>query len=358
MVDTMGSQQLFASPPRPEELIEQIEALLGRRHGEDWQCRAASPGAAVKTPATMATETHHQSPTKSSQAQRAASALARRAPAPPSAPASPACRLNEASMLQPPSPRSTPSPSPRSDTAPPPSARFESGRPPLRFVPSPDGPSAQTGTAMASTPHHGLDSQSASPPEGLADSGGRGVAQPGPPPPLPPPYPSSGYGACVARRSVAFGAALNRCYVNKPSSIRIQARDAVGENCLAGGEIFVVRLRGPVEVRATVTDDEDGSYTARFVAPITGTYAAHITMRHAHICGSPIPLRVSSGVLVETKTTLRYLPPGTELSPIEEDTADEPSLDVASPGGYRWRRSFCSRSARLYHMTAGALFLP
>ena len=51
------------------------------------------------------------------------------------------------------------------------------------------------------------------------------------------------HGPTSAAHSIAFGDALERCYVNRAASFIIQARDAAGANVRLGGDPFSVRLR-------------------------------------------------------------------------------------------------------------------
>ena len=104
------------------------------------------------------------------------------------------------------------------------------------------------------------------------------------------------HGLTSHRTSVAFGGALERCYVHRPSFVTVQARDASGVNCRVGGDNFSVKLRGPIkDLVASVHDRDDGTYVAEFTAPVTGEYALLVLLDGRHIHGSPFVLRVGSG---------------------------------------------------------------
>ena len=117
----------------------------------------------------------------------------------------------------------------------------------------------------------------------------------------------------VAQRSVAFGEGISRCYVNRHASFSIQARDGGGDNCHVGGEPFAVKLRGPVNLDAAVTDCGNGIYEAHFTAPVTGEYAVHVTLRYQHVSGSPFRLNVISGAIDPKRCALLAGPSGPAL---------------------------------------------
>lgn len=62
-----------------------------------------------------------------------------------------------------------------------------------------------------------------------------------------------------------------------------------------GGDTFGVKLRGAVDLRASVHDRGDGTYDVTFIASVTGEYAVHVTLHHKHVLGSPFSLIVGTG---------------------------------------------------------------
>ena len=95
------------------------------------------------------------------------------------------------------------------------------------------------------------------------------------------------HGLTSHRTSEAFGGALERCYVHRPSFVTVQARDASGVNCRVGGDNFSVKLRGPIkDLVASVHDRDDGTYVAEFTAPVTGEYALLVLLDGRHIHGA------------------------------------------------------------------------
>ena len=151
-----------------------------------------------------------------------------------------------------------------------------------------------------------------------------------------PPAPAyAAHGLCSAARSVAYGEGLHRCYVHRPALFMIQARDGNGENCRVGGDAFAVKLRGPIDVKATVRDLGDGTHEVAFTVPVTGEYLVHATLRHKHLAGSPYTLHVTSGVAQPSKCRVllgieqvERLPPPPSTAPT---TAATGAPAVASP---------------------------
>lgn len=61
----------------------------------------------------------------------------------------------------------------------------------------------------------------------------------------------------------------------------LQAKDDLGNKRLSGGDEFVVELRGPSAVYATVADNGDGTYTATFNTTAAGDHMVHISTGRA-----------------------------------------------------------------------------
>ncbi len=58
----------------------------------------------------------------------------------------------------------------------------------------------------------------------------------------------------------------------------MQARDDLGNRRLTGGDEFVVELRGPSSVYASVKDGGDGTYAAVLSTTVSGDHLVHITL--------------------------------------------------------------------------------
>lgn len=55
-----------------------------------------------------------------------------------------------------------------------------------------------------------------------------------------------------------------------------QARDDLRNKRLCGGDTFLVRLEGPQELTARVTDHDNGTYTVEYTATAAGRYQLSI----------------------------------------------------------------------------------
>ena len=78
--------------------------------------------------------------------------------------------------------------------------------------------------------------------------------------------------------SLFYGDGLDSCYVNRPMTFWIRARDAAGENVHIGGDSYAVKLRGPIDFKASVRDCEDGTYEVTVTVPVSGDYSVHVTL--------------------------------------------------------------------------------
>ena len=88
--------------------------------------------------------------------------------------------------------------------------------------------------------------------------------------------------ACVVTGDV------NSCTTRSSAHIYIEAHDARGEPRKEGGDVFLVSIRGRGEsVRAKVYDEEDGTYTVRYVPITSGKYLISVTLRGVPLPGSP-----------------------------------------------------------------------
>lgn len=143
------------------------------------------------------------------------------------------------------------------------------------------------------------------------------------------------HGLTSHRSTVAYGGALERCYVHRPAQVFIQARDAAGQNCRVGGDDFRVRLRGPIkDLHASVRDVGDGTHVAEFTAPVSGEFSLLVTLDGRHIDGSPFTIYVGTGsahapscVLLECSGADLLPPSGSAAAP----TARQPLLRPRPP---------------------------
>lgn len=69
----------------------------------------------------------------------------------------------------------------------------------------------------------------------------------------------------------------------------LQARDAISNKRLAGGDSFVAWLEGPATVHANVADRDDGSYSVTYCTTIAGVYQLYVTNGAPHPHSFPSP---------------------------------------------------------------------
>lgn len=84
----------------------------------------------------------------------------------------------------------------------------------------------------------------------------------------------------------------------------ILARDALGNRRLAGGDPFTVsvspRTHGHYGHVHSFEDGDDGSYAVEYTVPVTGKYYVEVTVKGAHIEGSPFPITFRVGAPPES----------------------------------------------------------
>lgn len=100
--------------------------------------------------------------------------------------------------------------------------------------------------------------------------------------------------AALAEHCVADGDGLDFAMTHVPASFAVRAHDWVHRPCESGGELFEVRMRGPVGLQADVTDRGDGTYLVGYTPTISGSYVVHVTLNRVAIKGSPFTLTVDS----------------------------------------------------------------
>jgi hypothetical protein len=94
--------------------------------------------------------------------------------------------------------------------------------------------------------------------------------------------------------------------IDNETTFTIQARDMVGRPIRAGSKWFVVRLSHQEESanshmdwkadKGMVTDNNDGTYTARYTQRQVGKFYVSVLLGHMHISGSPFTVRAVSTV--------------------------------------------------------------
>lgn len=106
-----------------------------------------------------------------------------------------------------------------------------------------------------------------------------------------------------------FGPGIVRAVAGRVTAFGIEARDELKNKRLSGGDVFNVKLTlqqsesdgesdaaAPIEERAMVTDNGDGTYVARFSCEVAGTYACQVLIGADEHCGdSPYDVVVLPG---------------------------------------------------------------
>ena len=73
---------------------------------------------------------------------------------------------------------------------------------------------------------------------------------------------------------------INNGFAGHQSSFLIQARDGLGMNRTTGGDTFCVLLHGPAFVEATVKDNQDGTYTVKYLPQVKVTLLLLLFINH------------------------------------------------------------------------------
>lgn len=112
--------------------------------------------------------------------------------------------------------------------------------------------------------------------------------------------------AYAASQCTADGEGLRRVEIDNETTFTIQARDMFGRPIRAGSKWFVVRLSHQEESanshmdwkadKGMVTDNNDGTYTARYTQRQVGKFYVSVLLGHMHISGSPFTVRAVSTV--------------------------------------------------------------
>ncbi len=106
--------------------------------------------------------------------------------------------------------------------------------------------------------------------------------------------------ATVLPASAAAGTAVN---------ITVQARDALGNPVTSGGATVAVSVAGANPGSLTVTDPNDGTYTASYTPTVAGGDNLTITLNGGGISGSPYAHTVTAAALSPSNSTASFNPP-------------------------------------------------
>ena len=98
----------------------------------------------------------------------------------------------------------------------------------------------------------------------------------------------------VARNCTVEGRGLTAATVRTAATFVIHAFDNQGLERKVGGDAFFVSIHGRgVRVRARVVDEQDGSYTVRYLCTQSGTYWINISLYGETLPGSPFMCQAS-----------------------------------------------------------------
>eukprot|EP01119_Soliformovum_irregulare_P019678 TRINITY_DN6285_c0_g1_i2.p1 TRINITY_DN6285_c0_g1~~TRINITY_DN6285_c0_g1_i2.p1 ORF type:complete len:1759 (+),score=451.20 TRINITY_DN6285_c0_g1_i2:385-5661(+) len=94
----------------------------------------------------------------------------------------------------------------------------------------------------------------------------------------------------------AYGPGTVFAIAGVQANFTIQSVDVYGNRVLLGGDVFTVTLTsGSQSVTGTVVDNQDGSYSASYVATVAGSYVLTITTGGNQIRNSPLNVTVYAG---------------------------------------------------------------
>ena len=99
-------------------------------------------------------------------------------------------------------------------------------------------------------------------------------------------------GAADAAKSLVYGAGVRGAVVNGAGRVTVRARDANGNHAVSGGDPFrayvVDASTGTGYADVTMTDNGDGTYSARWTPASTGTeYELNVLLRGTPVASSP-----------------------------------------------------------------------
>jgi len=103
-----------------------------------------------------------------------------------------------------------------------------------------------------------------------------------------------------------FGNGLREAQAGRPVQFIIQARDQFGNKVVKPGDDFQVKIaevNEGIRVRATVTDNGDGTYLVEWTGMLRGEYDVHVCLKEDPIKGSPWKVVVRTGQASALKST-------------------------------------------------------
>jgi hypothetical protein len=93
----------------------------------------------------------------------------------------------------------------------------------------------------------------------------------------------------------ASGDGLHTTNVGEASFFEVQTKDKGGNRSLKGGSAVVSFLQGPEKVDVNVTDNNDGTYSAKYIVNQVGEYKLHVVVDGKPISASPFEVTSKSG---------------------------------------------------------------
>ena len=112
---------------------------------------------------------------------------------------------------------------------------------------------------------------------------------------------------CVAEGvETDFGNGLREAQAGRPVQFCIQAHDQFGNKVVKPGDDFqlkIAEVNEGIRVRATVTDNGDGTYLVEWTGMLRGEYDVHVCLKEDPIKGSPWKVVVRTGAASAIKST-------------------------------------------------------
>ena len=97
----------------------------------------------------------------------------------------------------------------------------------------------------------------------------------------------AGEKATIAERCRVHGQGVEEAKVRQAAYFWIEAFDGRGRKRTEGGDAFFVHVRGPSVVRASVTDNNDGSYLVVWKPSVSGTYVIAVSLFGVTVPSTP-----------------------------------------------------------------------
>ena len=91
----------------------------------------------------------------------------------------------------------------------------------------------------------------------------------------------------AAKASSAHGPGLETSIVRQLGIFTVITRDEAGNQRTTGGEQIAVAVRGTSNVRPRLTDNNDGTYTCKYRAWVSGVYQIVVWLNNEPVGNSP-----------------------------------------------------------------------